>query len=275
MPAYLVAGSGQIKSKKRTEPAHEIKIIQQTVVVNKNPNSPPSRPSQSQSQKPISGTNQKNTPSNALSQRASGRRMGRFRSGSVHSASTGVASLPNGVHILPNLHWLRSSAVRNALRRPSSPPGSRTKMSQTQFKGSSSNGNAQAQTSLSAQQNINPTDIIIYRNGQKQPIVIRTSGHVTLSKTKAANGKSNIVISKTPSKTIANPSTTTTLKPGEDPPEPENEVAVRWGARRVQLVVCAIRSGRQGDAVLMHGDGFWRSFVPSVWFEQVLKSSSL
>ena len=216
MPAYrTVAGQGQSNSKKRADPPHEIKIIQQTVVVNKNPNGPPS--GAKQSQKPASGSIQKNTRRNMPSQRPTGRRMGRFRSGNTH----GVAALPQGVHILPNLQWLRNSAVMKALRRKS-PARSRTRTPQNKLKSGSSNGKAK--------QRNNPTSIIIYRNGKKQPIVIRAHGHVTLSRTKASGGKSNIVISKTPSKSMGSQSsakTTTTLKPGEDPPEVENEIAVR------------------------------------------------
>lgn len=214
MPAYRTTGQGQANSKK-TEQPHEINIIQQTVVVNKNPNAPSSgaKPSQKSASSNIQNNTRRNTPN----QRAAGRRLGRFRGGNAH----GVASLPQGVHILPSLQWLRNSAVMKALRKQR-PARRKTRISQNQLNSGLSNGNAQ--------QHNNPTNIIIYRKGQKQPIVIQARGHVTLSRTKAAGGKSNIVISKSPSKTVrskASMVTTTTLKPGEDPPEVENEVAVR------------------------------------------------
>ena len=215
MPAYRLADQAQGNPNKRVEPPHEINIIQQTVVVNKNSGLAAS--GTKGNQKPGSGIpkhSRRNAHRNTPRSRSAGRRMGRFRSGNA----PGVASLPQGVHILPNIQWLRNGAVQQALRRRN-PARSRTRIPQHLMNGGISNGQSQQQ---------NPTEIIIYQNGQKQPIVIRARGHVTLSRSQAVGGKSNLVISKT-SETLQKQAseTTTTLKPGEDPPEPENEVAVR------------------------------------------------
>lgn len=213
VPAYIIVGNGNRKSKTETAPIHEVNIIKQTVILNKNRNPVPTKP-------PNQGHTTKTSP-NRHSKKIGNTITGQIaanshRHGAQRQPPIGLSSMPNGIYIMPSLAWLRKGTVRQALKRQNTrlPNGNNLHLNNPSAQQSTQN------LSTSINENNNPTNIIIYQSGQKQPLVIRTSGPVTLTKVKTTNGQSNIVISKTAS----NLKQTTTLKPGEDPPELENEL---------------------------------------------------
>ena len=196
-----------------TPPPHDVKIIKQTVYVNQNTNVLPG------------GQTRKSTRrapnSNAVRPNIVNLR--------VHPLPGGRVQLPGSLSLrhsgrpfLPGLHARGQSSVRQGFNNHARLPEANNtnvqhylqgNQQQPQGTGSAKNSNV----------NTNPTNIIIYpKNKKDRPIIIQTNGQLTLSKVRTNAGQTNIVISRNPSAASPNgKATMTTLKPGEDPPEPE------------------------------------------------------
>ena len=89
------------------------------------------------------------------------------------------------------------------------------------------NGGAQVQTAQQAPTATTGSKAVVANspNTNNNPVVIETNGSIQLSEVKKANGQTHIVIDA--SSMGLNP-LTATLKPGEDPPEPE----IKFGHRK-------------------------------------------
>ena len=196
-----------------TPPPHDVKIIKQTVYVNQNTNVLPG------------GQTRKN------SRRAPNSNAGRpnIVNLRVHPLPGGRVQLPgslslrhSGRRILPGLHGRGQSSVRQGFNNHARLPEANKTNAQHHLLGNQQqlHGTGSAKNSNG---NTNPTNIIIYgKNKKDRPIIIQTNGQLTLSKVRTNAGQTNIVISRNPSAASPNgKATMTTLKPGEDPPEPE------------------------------------------------------
>ena len=218
MPAYFIGSAAPRKS--LPPPIHDIQIIRQTVVVNKNAPGPDQGHAPNGSPDGLMQTRRRpNVPNVRL----------RGRQGGAGRRSNLIASLRDGIHILPDFNSLRQTSVRQTLKKPASIVAGNVKGQGNGHidKSSSHTPHGQNGNNTTAQQNNQGlNNIIIYRRGETRPIIIQTKGHITLSKRKTANGQTKYLISQNPSKTKSPPlpTTTTTLKPGEDPPEVENEL---------------------------------------------------
>ena len=208
MSPYFLGNVGYRTVGNQPPPVHDIKIIKQTVLVNKNTNVLP-------------GAQPRKTPAGLTNNN-----IGSMRNVRLQQLHGGHGHLPGAIALAQN--GRRFFTGYQALGQPSAglpfkvqTPQTNSTASQQNVQGSVANPNGQA-----IAPNNKPTNIIIYRKGKKgRPIIIQTKGQVTLSKVQSTGGETKIVISRNPSAKSQLRTTTTTLKPGEDPPELEEIMA--------------------------------------------------